>query len=100
MRATKPPSHGIVRRLVTVVRAVSRYDLVLALIPVALAGGALVGATPGVPDSLGVGSGGLLALAATAYALFGDPPFGPRNGSSPSRHGPGNLVTTPARRRN
>lgn len=85
MRATSPSDRSIVRRPDDVVAAASRYDLVLAVIPFALATGALFGASPVVPDHLGVGGGGVVALAATVYALFGDPPI--RGRHEPPRSG-------------
>lgn len=74
MRATIPSSGGTVRRPTEIVGAASRYDLVLAVIPLAYAAGVLFGATPSIPDYVG-GGGSVVALAATAYALFGDPPI-------------------------
>lgn len=78
MRATDSSTSSIVRGIRDVA-GLSRYDLVLAVIPLALAAGTLSGATV-LPDPVGVGVGGVVALAATAYALFGDPPVEPRNG--------------------
>lgn len=75
MRANTPRSDSIVRRPDTLAEAVSRYDLVLAVIPLAMVAGVLLGATGSVPEPVGVGGGGVVAVAATAYALFGDPPI-------------------------
>ena len=83
MRVNDSGRDSIVRRPRTLAEAVSRYDLVLAVIPLAFAAGTLIGASPAIPDPLGVGGGGVVALAATAYALFGDPPIdrgGPGSG--------------------
>lgn len=77
MRATIPRSDSNVCRPGTLAEAVSRYDLVLAVIPLAIVGGVLLGATGSVPEPVGVGGGGVVAFAATAYALFGDPPIQP-----------------------
>ena len=51
-----------------------RYDLVLAAIPLAFAFGAVIAAAAGLPLGVGIGAGGVLAVATTAYALFGVPP--------------------------
>ena len=75
MRATTPWSDSIVRRPDTLAEAVSRYDLVLAVIPLAIVAGVLLGTLGSVPEPVGVGGGGVVAFAATAYALFGDPPI-------------------------
>lgn len=75
MRANTPQSGSIVLRPGRFAEAVSRYDLVLAVIPLAIVGGVLLGAMGSVPEPVGVGGGGVVAFAATAYALFGDPPI-------------------------
>lgn len=77
MRVNTPRSTSIVRRPGTLAEAVTRYDLVLAVIPLAIVGGVLLGATGSVPEPVGVGGGGVVAFATTAYALFGDPPIQP-----------------------
>lgn len=78
MRATSPRSGSTVRRPLDSALAVTRYDLVLAVIPLALAAGGVLGAAPSIPDLVGVVGGGVVALAATAYALLVDPPIGRR----------------------
>jgi|GEM_PF-2999718 len=87
MRATIPSNGGTVRRPTEIVGAASRYDLVLAVIPLAYAAGVCFGATPPIPDYVGVGGGSVVALAATAYALFGDPPTDPPEKQRPGRRG-------------
>ncbi|MFB6069405.1 MAG: hypothetical protein ABEJ76_00140 [Halanaeroarchaeum sp.] len=59
-------------------RTADQYDLLLAAIPLAFALGAVVAAVAGEPLRTGVTTGGVLAGAATAYALFGAPPTGER----------------------
>lgn len=75
MSANTPQSDRIARRPVAITEAVSRYDLVLAVIPLAIAAGVLLGAMGSIPEPVGVGGGGVVAFAATAYALFGYPPI-------------------------
>lgn len=75
MRPNTPQRGSIVLRPGRFAEAVSRYDLVLAVIPLAIVGGVLLGAMGSVPEPVGVGGGGVVAFAATAYALFGDPPI-------------------------
>ncbi|GGM57136.1 hypothetical protein J2752_000960 [Halarchaeum rubridurum] len=53
----------------------TRYDLVLAAIPLALLAGALAGMAAGVGTRPGVAVGGVGALCALGYAIFGDPPI-------------------------
>ncbi|MFC7167459.1 hypothetical protein [Halospeciosus flavus] len=62
-------------RLLELTAAVTRYDLVLAAIPLAFVFGAVAGATVEA-TKLGLQAGSVGALAAVAYALFGDPPTG------------------------
>lgn len=64
-----------VEQLLAVTTAVTRYDLVLAAIPLAFVLGALAG-TLVEATHLGLRVGSVGALAAVAYALFGDPPTG------------------------
>lgn len=85
MRGNISPNGSTVRRPLALARAVSRYDLVLAVIPLAISAGVLLGATGSVPEPLGVGGGGVVALTATAYALFGDPPIDPSDRRSSGR---------------
>ncbi|MFB6094863.1 MAG: hypothetical protein ABEJ71_00225 [Halodesulfurarchaeum sp.] len=66
-------SSRIVRRLGTT-DAVTRYDLLLASIPLAYALCIVVGHLTGMGLSTGLRGGSILALGATAYALFGAPP--------------------------
>lgn len=85
MRGNTSPNGSTVRRPLAIARAVSRYDLVLAVIPLAISAGVLLGAMGSVPEPLGVGGGGVVALTATAYALFGDPPIDPSDRRSSGR---------------
>ncbi|MFB6095474.1 MAG: hypothetical protein ABEJ71_03355 [Halodesulfurarchaeum sp.] len=66
-------SSRIARRLGTT-DAVTRYDLLLASIPLAYALCIVVGHLTGTGLSAGLRGGSILALGATAYALFGTPP--------------------------
>lgn len=84
MHEATPRSNGVVRRPSDVVAAVTRYDLVLAAIPLAIAAGVLLGALPSIPEPLGVAGGGVVALTATMYALFGCPPVQPGGRNRPA----------------
>ncbi|MFB6221336.1 MAG: hypothetical protein ABEH90_07835 [Halolamina sp.] len=53
---------------------VSRYDLLLAALPMPLFVGALVGRATAAPFVDGLGAGALLAALLLAYGLFVDPP--------------------------
>lgn len=77
MRATNPGSGSTVRRPRLLVETASRYDFVLAVIPLAFVTGGLLGTTHVVPDLLGVAGGSVVALAVTAYALLVSPPIDP-----------------------
>jgi hypothetical protein len=48
-----------------------RYDLVLALIPLAFVAGGTIAAALGVDPEIGIRGGSVVALATTGYALFG-----------------------------
>jgi hypothetical protein len=65
---------------------VSRYDLLLWLLPLPLALGGVWGAVSGLPLSFGVGAGGVPSLAMLGYGLFVDDPTAalptPENGGS------------------
>lgn len=62
------PSTGALGRVVT------RYDLVLAAVPVAIVLGALCAVLAGVDLGSGVVAGAALALCVVCYGVFGDPP--------------------------
>lgn len=69
-----------VERLFRLANAVTRYDLVLAVIPLAFILGGAAGATVEATQT-GLTAGSVGALAAVVYALFGDPPTnGPDTG--------------------
>lgn len=51
----------------------TRYDLVLAAIALALTAGVAAGATA-LPSQFALAAGGVVAVAATTYGLFVDPP--------------------------
>lgn len=72
MRADQRTDSRIARELSASV-APTRYDLVLAVIPLALLASVLVGATI-LPWALALACGGVAAGAATAYGLFLAPP--------------------------
>ena len=72
MRADQPADSRIVRELGDSV-APTRYDLVLAVIPLAFLASAFAGATA-LPWALALACGGVAAVAATTYALFLAPP--------------------------
>ncbi|MFB6114361.1 MAG: hypothetical protein ABEJ58_09720 [Halodesulfurarchaeum sp.] len=59
---------------VSLADGVTRYDLVLALIPLSLAFGVLGAVSLGADPLTGLRGGSVVALAATAYGLFGSPP--------------------------
>lgn len=61
----------VITGIVPLADGVTRYDLVLALIPTAYLGGVLAAVVAGSEPSVGVTGGSVIALAATAYALFG-----------------------------
>lgn len=65
--------HSVGDWLEAVVQAPSRWDLALALIPVALSFGVLLGGTP-LPMWAGVGLGTAVAVAAAGYVLIADTP--------------------------
>jgi hypothetical protein len=53
---------------------VSRYDLMLAVLPVPLLLGAVGGLLTSVPTALGAGAGGLPSALVVGYGLFVDTP--------------------------
>ena len=59
----------------------SRYDLVLAVVPLAFLGGGLSSVVAGVPWETGVLGGATVGLIAVADALFVHPPESGRGGS-------------------
>lgn len=61
-------------RDVTDISDVSRYDLLLAVLPLPLACGTLVATLVGAPTALGVGIGGIPSMLLLAYGLFFDAP--------------------------
>jgi len=62
----------------------TRYDLVLAAIPLALLAGAIAALATGISTSTGVAAGGVGALCTLGYAIFGDPPIERGGGQRPS----------------
>jgi hypothetical protein len=58
----------------TDLEAVSRYDLMLAVLPVPVLLGAVGGLLTSVPTTLGVGVGGLPSALVVGYGLFVDTP--------------------------
>ncbi|SEP21423.1 hypothetical protein SAMN04487948_1226 [Halogranum amylolyticum] len=56
---------------------VSRYDLVLAVLPVPLAVGAVGGLLTSVPTAIGAGAGGLPSALVVGYGPFVDTPETP-----------------------
>jgi len=62
----------------------TRYDLVLAAIPLALLAGAIAALATGIGTSTGVAAGGVGALCTLGYAIFGDPPIERGGGRRPS----------------
>jgi len=73
--STRPISGRTVDRLLP--PAGRRYDLVLAVIPLAFVLGAALAAVAGTDPTIGWRAGGLVALAVVVYALFGLSPTGP-----------------------
>lgn len=69
------------------VPSLSYYDLVLALLPVPLVVGLLVGKFAGIPVSTGVSVGAVLSAIGVGHLLFRDPPTrrGPRRGNGGPR---------------
>jgi hypothetical protein len=57
-----------------VTATVSRYDLLLALLPLPLLVGGLAAGLASMPTALGVGAGAPLSAAMLAYGLFYDAP--------------------------
>lgn len=70
-------------QVVASVRRRTRYDLVLAVIPAALALGLLLGATTPVPSPVAVAAAAAVGVLAMVDALFINPPRGPTAGESP-----------------
>jgi hypothetical protein len=71
------------------VPSVSHYDLVLALLPIPLVVGLLVGRHLSIPSQTDVLAGALLSAMGVGHVLFGDPPTrrGPNGGVSGSGGG-------------
>lgn len=67
-------------RIALSLRRATRYDVVLAVIPVALAFGILIGTATAVPTSLAVAAASLIGVFAVVDALFINPPKGPTHG--------------------
>jgi len=67
------------------VSRLSRYDLLLAGIPLVLALGLIVGALSAVPFHLGVAAGSLLSALLIADAVYFHPPTESSAGVSPSK---------------
>lgn len=63
-------------RLRRTVPTIGRYDLLLAIIPLALGGGLLAGAATGVPLETALVAGTVLAALAVIDGLFVNPPRG------------------------
>lgn len=61
----------------TDLEAVSRYDLMLAVLPVPVLLGAVGGLLTSVPAALGAGAGGLPSAVVVGYGLFVDTPETP-----------------------
>ncbi|WP_435098397.1 hypothetical protein [Halarchaeum sp. P4] len=61
-------------RVRTAAASVGVYDLVLAVIPLVLTGGALVGTTGHVSFTAGTAGGSLAGAVLVWYAVFGIPP--------------------------
>lgn len=59
---------------------VSRYDLLLAVLPTPLTAGLVIGAVSEVPSTGATALGGLLAALLVAYGLFVDAPVEPSGG--------------------
>ena len=57
----------------------SRYDLLLAVLPLPLCLGILTSILTGTPPAIGAGLGGLPSALLLAYGLFFDAPTPPRN---------------------
>ncbi|GGN06820.1 hypothetical protein [Halarchaeum nitratireducens] len=62
----------------------TRYDLVLAAIPLAFLAGSVAALATGIDASTGVTAGSVGALCALGYAIFGDPPIERGGGGRPS----------------
>jgi hypothetical protein len=62
----------------------SRYDLLLAVLPVPLVLGGLASAVTGAPTALGVGLGGLPSALLLVYGLFVDTPAPVRGTGRPA----------------
>lgn len=71
---------AVIDRVTSVARRVTRYDLVLTVIPVALALGALLGTSPAVPAPTAVAAASVIGGLAVIDALFLNPPRGPAAG--------------------
>jgi len=68
------PTNRIVSRTTDGATVVSRYDLVLAVVPVALLLGLAAGLLSSIPLHAAMAVGSLVGAAAVADALFVDPP--------------------------
>lgn len=84
MEESDSPSDAIVSRTL---RALSRHDLVLAVVPVALGLAAAAGLLSSLPIHATLAAGSVVAGGAVADALFFDPPTGdsPRPGGRGGR---------------
>lgn len=71
-------------RVVGPVRRATRYDVVLAVIPVAFLSALLLGSTPAVPGPAAVAVATVVGLLAVVDALFLNPPRDPTAGSPPA----------------
>lgn len=70
----RPPSDGTVPKVVRLATARSRYDLVLAVVPFALALAVAVGLLAPVSLHASLAAGSLVAALAVVDALFVSPP--------------------------
>ena len=77
----------------------SRYDLLLAVLPLPLAFGTAAAALLGVPTALGVGLGGIPSALLLAYGLFLDAPIPEDLGETDGRDRPAAIDGRDRRRR-
>jgi hypothetical protein len=75
------PSDGTVPKVVHRVTALSRYDLVLAVVPLALMLAAFAGAVSPLSLHAALAAGALVATLAVVDALFVSPPSGSGRGT-------------------
>jgi hypothetical protein len=78
---SSPPSDGTVPQVVRRVTALSRYDLVLAVVPLALVLAAFTGAVSPLSLHATLAAGALVATLAVVDALFVSPPSGSGRGT-------------------